>query len=204
MGLFELQNQWTPLIAMDRDGLLIKFTWCGHAEIYECGYVPVCKAGVMSIKIIIISIGRHFINITCNCHNHLIKQVLLTASFYKRGKWDSYKKIWIAKVIWEAAFLQSPQGFPCRLRSGTCLLQRSSINRKKTQEWTAYMEFCYSGNSQVVSLVKKGDTPTGSDLGHSAALRTKALHVAKRLEHRNHRRLAERVRFLLFTCWINL
>ena len=83
--------QRTPLIAMDRDCLPIKFTWYGYAEIYECGYVPVCKAGVMSIKIIIISIVRHFIIITFNSHNNLIKQVL-TASFYKWGKWDSYKK----------------------------------------------------------------------------------------------------------------
>lgn len=37
------------------------------------------------------------------------------------------------------------------------------------------MEFCYSGNSQVVSLVKKGDTPTGSDLGHSSSIENQSV-----------------------------
>ena len=53
--------------------------------------MSVCKAGTVAIKIRIIYIASHFINITFNPHDNLIRQVL-TASFYKRGKRDSKKE----------------------------------------------------------------------------------------------------------------
>lgn len=67
---------------MDLDGLLIKFTCYGDANIYESGYGSVCKTGALSIKIPIRSTVRHFINIAFNPHNNQIRRVL-TASFYK-------------------------------------------------------------------------------------------------------------------------
>lgn len=73
------------------DCSLIKFTWYRHKTVEESAYVPVCKARTAAIKIRIIYIARHFINITFNPQNNLIRQVL-TASFYKWRKRDAKKK----------------------------------------------------------------------------------------------------------------
>lgn len=43
----QLLQQWIC------DCLLIKFTWYEHAKIYESDHVPVCKAGLIAMKIMI-------------------------------------------------------------------------------------------------------------------------------------------------------
>lgn len=159
---FNFRIQRALLTAMDLDGLLIKFTCYGDANIYESGYGSVCKTGALSIKIPIRSTVRHFINIAFNPHNNQIRRVL-TASFYKWGKWDPKKKHEFLRSYRKQPSSNTHKVFPITSDDdlGQLLAYSQEARQMKgrfgttTQDRIACVEFCYSGNSLVCSTGQK-------------------------------------------------